>query len=279
MKRRHLALAAGAVLAAPARALMAGRAPDSPLARVDANRADAPMACVASLIGGGTYSAVCITPTFVLTAGHVAAKAADLFLCLNLGRDLSHRWAIKRAVTPPVPVRPDPMLPIGDLALLELDGRLPEALALPPLAQTTARAGLRIELAGYGASGFGDRGVSVASNPALRRVGANRIDRIASADDPARTPLLYFFGFDAPGAASLGNAVEAGLASGDSGGPAFVREGGRLALLGINSFVMRSSAAASPANGFGSIGGGQVLAAYRPWLAHVLGERAWPGLG
>lgn len=258
---------------------MAGRLPDSPLARIDANRADAPMACVASLIGGGTYSAVCITPTFVLTAGHVAAKAADLFLCLNLGRDLSHRLAIKRAVSPPAAPRRDPLLPVGDLALLELAGRLPDGLALPPLAQALPRVGQRIELAGYGASGFGDRGVTVGGNPALRRVGANRIDRLALTADDAKTPQLYFFNFDGGGAASLGNRVEAGLASGDSGGPAFVREGGRLALLGINTFVIRNAASQAPANSFGTVGGGQVLAAHRPWLLSVLGAGAWPGLG
>jgi hypothetical protein len=260
---------------------MAGAAPDSPSARIDTNRADSPYACVASLMGGGCYSAVCIAPSFVLTAAHVAAKAPDLFLYLNLGRDLSHRYAIKRVATPPAPAKQDPSQPIGDLALLEIDGRLPAGLPLPPLAATPAREGLRIELAGYGASGYGDRGVTVASNPMLKRTGANRIDRLLRSADASAKPLLYYFGFDAPNARdgrSLGNAVEAGLASGDSGSPAFVRENGRLALLGINSFVIRSNLTSAPANGFGTIGGGQVLAAHKAWLHSVLGEGVWAGL-
>jgi Trypsin-like peptidase domain len=281
VKRRGFAVAvATAVVMPPAFALMAGAAPDSPSARLDANRADSPYACVASLMGGGCYSAVCIASHYVLTAGHVAAKAADLFLYLNLGRDLSHRFAIKRVATPP-PAKADPSQPVGDLALLEIDGRLPEGLPLPPLASTPAREGLRIELAAYGASGHGDRGVTVGSNPMLKRIGANRIDRVLRSGDASATPLLYYFGFDAANARdgrSLGNSVEAGLASGDSGSPAFVRENGRLALLGINSFVIRSGAASAPANGFGTIGGGQVLGAHKAWLHSVLGDGVWAGL-
>jgi len=282
MKRRAFAIAAATSMTLPAaHALMAGAAPDSPSARLDANLADSPYACVASLMGGGCYSAVCIAPSFVLTAAHVAAKAPDLFLYLNLGRDLSHRYVIKRVATPPAPAKRDPSQPVGDVALLEIHGRLPEGLVLPPMAATPAREGLRIELAGYGASGFGDRGVTVGSNPMLKRVGANRIDRVLRSDDASATPLLYYFGFDAANARdgrSLGNAIEAGLASGDSGSPAFVRENGRLALLGINSFVIRGGAASAPANGFGTVGGGQVLAAHKSWLRSVLGEGVWAGL-
>ena len=282
MKRRDFAVASATALSMPAAyALMAGAAPDTPSARLDANRADSPYACVASLMGGGCYSAVCIAPHFVLTAAHVAAKAPELFLYLNLGRDLSHRYAIKRVATPPPPAQADPSLPVGDLALLEIDGRLPDGLPLPPLASTPAREGLRIELAGYGASGHGNRGVTVGSNPMLKRSGANRIDRLLRSDDARATPLLYYFGFDAAtprDGRSLGNGIEAGLASGDSGGPAFVRENGRLALLGINSFVVRSGSASAPANGFGTVGGGQVLVAHKAWLHSVLGEGVWAGL-
>jgi hypothetical protein len=282
VKRRDFCVAAAAATVLPsARALMAGAAPDSPSARLDPNRADSAFACVASLMGGGCYSAVCIAPRFVLTAAHVAAKAPDLFLYLNLGRDLSHRYTIKRVATPPAPAKPDPSHPVGDLALLEIDGRLPEGLPLPPLAGTPAREGLRIELAAYGASGFGDRGVvTVGSNPMLKRIGANRIDRVWPGNDAGATPLLYYFGFDAParGARSLGNTVEAGLASGDSGSPAFVRENGRLALLGINSFVVRSAAPSATLNGFGTVGGGQVIAAHKAWLHSVLGDGGWAGL-
>jgi hypothetical protein len=283
MKRRTFTTAAASLAMPSAFALMAGAPPDSPTLRLDANRTDSPFACVASLMGGGAYSAVCITPRFALTAAHVVHHPQDLSLVLNLGSDFSHRFALKRVLFPPPPAKRDPALPIGDLALVEIEGTLPEGLVLPPLAQTAAQEGLRIDLAGYGASGTGDRGVSVGSNPVLKRVGANRIDRVLrSSEDGAAAPWLYYFSFDAataPGkgvARSLGNGVETGLASGDSGGPAFVRENGHLALLGINTFVIRSRD--TPMNGFGTVGGGQVLAAHKAWLLSVLGPGAWPGL-
>jgi Trypsin-like peptidase domain len=282
MKRRHLISAAAVSLVAPsAQALMAGIAPDSPLARLDGPRADSPFACVASLMGEGCYSAVCIGPRHALTAAHVAAKAASLFLVLHLSRDFSHRFAIRRSATPPAPPPSlrDPAHPVGDLALIEIEGEFPAGLTFPPLARTPAAPGLRIELAGYGASGPGDRGGTVARNPALRRTGANRIDAVWPANAAQGEPMLYEFTFDAPGrraGASLGNRLETGLAPGDSGGPAFVREGGRLALLGINSHVRRRADGVD--HGFGTVGGGQLLAAHRAWLGSVLGPAAWPGL-
>lgn len=265
----------------PAFALMAGAPPDSPTLRLDSNRVDSPFGCVACLMGGGAYSAVCIAPRFALTAGHVVHHPHDLSLYLNLGADFSHRFAIKRVASPPPHAQRDPAQPVGDVALVEIDGVFPDGLVLPPLAQTAAQEGLRIELAGYGASGTGDRGVSVGGNPVLRRVGANRIDRVLREKNTA-TPLLYYFTFDAVSASrhdaarSLGNGVETGLASGDSGSPAFVRENGRLALIGINSFVIRSPG--TPANGFGTVSGGQALAAHKAWLLSELGSSAWPGL-
>ncbi|MEO8152737.1 MAG: trypsin-like serine protease [Rhizobacter sp.] len=286
MKRRsfimHTAAAACASLALPsAFALMAGAAPDSPTLRLDPNRVDSPFACVASLMGGGAYSAVCITPRFALTAAHVVQHPHDLSLYLNLGADFSHRFTIKRVAFPPPPAQRDPAQPVGDLALVEIDGQFPDGLVMPPFAQAAAQEGLRIELTGYGASGTGDHGVSVGSNPVLKRVGANRIDRVLR-DKNTAAALLYYFSFDAVSASrrdagrSLGNTVETGLASGDSGSPAFVRENGRLALIGINSFVIRSPG--TPANGFGTVSGGQVLAAHRAWLLSELGSSAWPGL-
>lgn len=280
--RRSLLLAAGALCAAPARALMAGRAPDSPQRRLDPIGAASPHACVASLMGmGGVYSAVCIAPTFALTAAHVVQPIDGVSLYLNLERDLSHRIPIRRLVRHPAAERGlDPTRPAGDLAVLELAQEVPAAVALPPLAATPLAVGQRVELVGYGASGHGDGGASVAAHPALRRAGANRIERVVHGADGARLPLIYLFTFDAPtpGAASLGNAVETGLAGGDSGSPAFVRENGRLAVAGINTFVTTAAAGEKPRYTFGSVGGGQVLDSHRGWLRSVIGGGVWPGL-
>lgn len=263
----------------PAQALMAGRAPDSPVRRLDPNRADSPHACVASVMGkGGVYSAVCIAPRFALTAAHVVQDASDLRLYLNLGGDLTHRLSLRRIVRHPAYGRLGPeQRATADLAVLELAEPVPSGVRFPPLARTEAREGLRLELVGHGASGRGDQGLTVAANAALRRVGANRIDRLLRAGQGAGPALIYLFTFGGPGA--LPNHVEAGLASGDSGSPAFVQEDGRLAVFGINTFVT-TTGPGDPADRFrfGALGGGQVLAPYRDWLRSVIGAGTWAGL-
>ena len=66
-------LCACALFAAlPARAVMAGAAPDTPAARIDANTASSPWRGVVSIHANGSlYSGVLIGPRHVLTAGHV----------------------------------------------------------------------------------------------------------------------------------------------------------------------------------------------------------------
>ena len=57
-----------------------------------------------------------------------------------------------------------------------------------------------------------------------------------------------------------------------------MHENGRLALLGINTFVIRSRNAATGLSGFGTVGGGQALTTHKPWLLSALGSHVWPGL-
>lgn len=284
MLRRRLLVSALAAPASQARALMAGVAPDSPQRRLD-SLVSSRFACVASIsVRGGTYSGVCVAPRFVLTAAHVAGDGLDAYVYLNLGRDLSHRHTVQRVHRHPKPGRIEPGYWFGDLALLELGQMLPAGVELPPLARLPPREGVRIELAGYGGSGPGDQGMTVSSHTGLRRIGANRIDRVITAPGRDTEPLIYLFTFDAPATArrevsrSLGNEVETGLASGDSGSPAFVVEDGRLALLGINTFVVRSTPNGAPTYTFGTISGGEALTAHRDWLRSVLGPGTWPGL-
>lgn len=286
MQRRTAVLAPVALLAAstvagPARALMSGTAPDSPRARLDPVRPDSPFACVAGITGGGgIYSGVCITRRHVLTAGHVGAQAGELMVYLNVDRDLSHRLAVRRMWRHPALEQGfDPQRPVGDLAVLELADDVPGVVALPPLAATPVHEGMRLELVGHGSSGPGDGRQLVAAHPALRRRGANVVDAVLRSTDAARVPLIYLFRFDPPGSpGSLGNAVETGLASGDSGGPAFVMARGRPALAGINTFVRTTSPKTRPDYRFGTLGGGQALAGHAGWLRSVLGRGTWPGL-
>lgn len=67
------------------------------------------------------------------------------------------------------------------------------------------------------------------------------------------------------GGTTLGNSVEATLAGGDSGSPAFIASG-LWKLAGVNTFVGAFENGATTAGVFGSAGGGQAVAAYAAWI-------------
>lgn len=277
-RRRLLgAFVCGSFAAGRAHALMAGLAPDSPQRRLDPNTPESPWSGVGSITGGGgVYSGVLLTRRFALTAHHVLPPdPASAFFNLNIGGDISHRLRVRRAVRHPSPLALGNGMHSGDLALLELEDPAPPEAHAYAIAPGVPPPGTPIALVGYGASGSGDRGVSVAGNAALKRVGENLIERYIAAPG-GRAPLLYLFRFDAPPGAgktrtqSLGNLRETGLASGDSGSPAFVTIDGIPHLLGINSFVTQAPAEAHVPYGFGTFGGGQLLAPHRAWIESVI---------
>lgn len=279
MKRRTLILAglAGcAGLTRTASALMAGNPPDSPIRRLDPNTASSPWSGVGSITGpAGVFSAVLIHSRFALTAGHVApADPAAIHFNLNIEDDLSHRIAISRPVHHPGFHGFNPQSPAFDLALLELAEPAPGNARIHPVLAVPPPPGTEIELVGYGASGPGAVGVTVPANAALKRVGTNRVDRLVGSE--GGVPLVYLFSFDAPASgvrvksASTGNDRETGLASGDSGSPAFVRVRGQPHLAGINTFSARLPGQTGAQFTFGSQGGGQVLAAHLDWIRSVI---------
>ena len=268
----------------PVLAIMAGAPPDSPAVRVDPNTPDSPWAGVGSLlVDGGVYSAVVIGPRHVLTAAHVAGNASHTRFQLNAGESplvvqaqsvhRHHGFA-----------RYDPKQPRDDLAVIVLRDPLPAGTPVYAL----HRAGIAtanptpIVMVGYGASGNGDSGPTVSPAANVKRVGRNQIDVVAT--DGQGLQRVFLFDFDGAGAPnllggpSLGNAVEATFAGGDSGGPSFVCEGGqgdgcvggRWALLGINTFIMNPGDPAPPPSTFGTLGGGMLLPAYADWIDEVL---------
>jgi hypothetical protein len=95
---------------------------------------------------------------------------------------------------------------------------------------------------------------------------------------------VFVFDFDGPGADNsmggegLDNAVESTFASGDSGGPSFLCEGGagdqcaggRWLLAGINTFVSKAAGGAAKPSTFGTLGGGMVVSAYVDWIEGVV---------
>jgi secreted trypsin-like serine protease len=277
------ALGASAAASAPARALMAGDPPDSPMRRLDPNVAASPWSGVASItVAGGVYSAVLISRRHVLTALHVVPPDAPVRVNLNIDGDISHRLEVARTHRHPRFKALNVDHGAHDLCVLELLQAAPESARIHPICASPLAVGQEITLVGYGASGTGSRGATVPAVAALKRVGTNLIDEIL-AIGPERTPTVYLFTFDAPnqnnarpslGHVSVGNLRETGLASGDSGSPVFVRARNRWELAGINTFVMRLASDTGAAFGFGTRGGGQVLAPQMTWLRSVVGPEA-----
>ena len=266
-----IAIAATAASAAsPALALMAGALPDSPARRVDANTPASPWtSAVAVIVNGATYSGVVVAPRYVLTAAHVTGNLAPAAISVQIN-----------AQATPVKMQavasetfPGAAFPHDDLALIELAAPVPASVRILPIYRQALARGQVLTLVGYGASGNGDIGATVAAAADVKRVGRNVLDAVRDTlPGAARRSLFYLFDFDGPsgngplGGPSLGNAVETGFAAGDSGSPAYAIVGGRTWLIGIGNFVWGSSAVG--AYGFGTGGGGMLLSDPRfiAWL-------------
>ena len=233
------------------------------------------------MVKGSVYSCVIVGSTWALTAAHVAHDPSNTSVVLNLDGDLTHRLAVKVAhPCPPIPLPEGPAYQ-ADLALLELAQAVPSSMPMAALSHTPAKRGLRVELAGYGASGTGNEAPDSGANAALRRRGANVLEALVTVPADHGLPVRYMFVFDPPTlrmgrlvrrTASLGNRIETGLASGDSGGGAFVMEDARPTLLGINTFVGRINPSRPVSYGFGTPGGGELLAPHRNWLHRMLAD-------
>ena len=258
--------------ASAADAMMAGAAPDSAAARVDANVPSSAFAGVGAItVGSATYSGVVIAPQFVLTAGHVgsAGAASAMHFVLNLS---AIPWT---SAIQSVAIYPTYSFPYDDLAVLKLAAPVPAGVPIYPMYSGAVTAGLVITLAGYGSSGNGDVGLTVGSNPNVKRTGANAVDAVQNTlDNTGLSSRFYLYDFDGPsgrgalGGTTLGNATETLVGPGDSGGPAFVASGGSLTLLGIDTFVAPASTGAPTNYEFGMLGGG-ILASdprFAQWL-------------
>lgn len=287
---RGWALGCGAALlgAAPfAFALMAGQSPDSPAARVDANSAASIYAGVGSVVvGGAPLSGVVIADQYVLTAAHVVSGQSPSAVQFVLNLNGSAQWV---SAVDSITIYPTYSFPYDDLAVLKLATPVPGGVPIYPLYKGALTTGITITLAGYGASGNGNVGVTVGASSGVKRIGTNVVDVLQqTVDNSGLTSRFYVYDFDGPsgngslGGPTLGNSTETLVAVGDSGSPAFVRSGNSLQLFGINNFV------ASPTGGtvnyqFGTLGGGIVAAdpRFAAWLqsttAGTLGEAPLAG--
>lgn len=272
-----------ATAAQPARALMAGDPhgvpADTPAQRIDANTEHSPWAGVGSIsVHGGAYSGVAIGARQILTAAHVVAgySANEISFNLNINGDLPQRIAAKEiSIHPGYGKHSFQGIALNDLAVIQLAEDLPPNVPRYPLLLEPLPIGSVISLVGYGASGTGQRGVTIGSNPTVKRVGKNAMDAFVPRPKIFEIPQAYLFDFDGPkvfnsmGGLSLGNAVESTVASGDSGGPAFVNVDGQWLVAGINTFQMsQPQRPAAPL--FGSLGGGMFVPAYAHWIRAVM---------
>jgi secreted trypsin-like serine protease len=284
--RRHVLAAAAAlplaVAAVPGHALMAGAVPDTPAARIDANRTDSPWtSAVAVSVNGGLYSGVVVAPRHVLTAAHVVGANAPAAISVRVNADAAPVDMAASAVQR----FPSASFPYDDLALITLAAEVPAAVEILPLRRSALPARQVITLVGYGWSGNGDLGPSVPGQSNVKRSGRNVVDLVqTTVDSSGRTSLFYLYDFDGRsgygswGGATLGNALETGLASGDSGSPAFAEIDGQRWLVGINSLVSPPPGLTANDYRFGTLCGGMLLSDPRfvDWLVAQTGGTLGP---
>jgi len=268
-------------MADPARALLAGAYPDTPAARVDRNSTASLWAGVGSITyNGGTYTGTLIGRRHVLTAAHavpVDPAGMGVLFNLNYGADLSHRIPVLRVHKHPHFVGFNTPNLNDDIAVLELAHDVPVGVPIYGLSAEPLLPGTELTLVGYGASGNGSTGISIERNPAVKRVGRNSADAFVTDDEGSGENELYLFDFDGePGSSnflggkSLGNEIETTFASGDSGSPAFVREGGGWKIAGVNTYVQFFPQGMRTMGRFGTGGGGQIVRAYRAWILQIM---------
>ena len=266
-----------------------GIPPDSPASRVDANSTTSPFAGVGSLTvfrsGSneiqGHFTASAIDPWHVITAAHVVSGKApeEVRFNLNYGADLSHQIRAQSIV-----VHPDfagfvasktSGLVHDDIAIVRLAEILPFGVPFYRVRPTPVPIGAIVTFVGYGAGGDGVRGAYVSGTPSVKRLARNAMDRMFPDNGGKPHYEVFLYDFDGPdrrsnrmGGATLGNAVEGLVASGDSGSPVLVPgTAGAWQLVGISTFV--SSKSSAPER-FGSIGGGVLLYSYAAWIESVL---------
>jgi len=174
----------------------------------------------------------------------------------------------------------------NDLSILTLTTRAPVSGFQIDRDTGPLTAPIPIVIAGYGWTGNGT-GAQPGTGGTLR-AGTNTYDIIFSGTKLGGIPGgPYLFDFDNGkdeqdsigqlfGVANLGTGTtEAMLASGDSGGPSFIRTPTGIELAGIHSFIFSPGipydVSQATNSSFGEIAGDTRLATYAPWIDSVVG--------
>jgi len=279
--RRPWRLAAAAlalVAAGPALAIMAGAAPDSPAARVDANIAASPWAGVGALrVDAGIFTGVAIGRRHVLTAAHVVKGASPAVVRFRVypGPTPVEIAAASIVAHPDYVAFATPNLN-DDLAVVVLEADLPAGVPIYPLNRAAPVQGTTFVAVGYGGSGQGDGTGRVGADPSVKRDGRNTADAFVVDDEGSGRAEVFYFDFDGGGqpnrlgGTGLGNAVESSMASGDSGSPAFLAGTSPPVLLGINTFLFSFANGPADPGTFGTGGGGQLVSGYVAWIEQTV---------
>lgn len=269
--------------------IVAGDSPDSPSARVDSNSDKTIFDGVVSILVStrrGSYigSGTPIGKFHVLTAAHVADINNDgksnskdgitgITVNFNYGSPYSSQISAASVATHPDYTGFNRPSINDDLAIIKLSAPIPDDVPIYQLYRGNL-IGKTITMVGYGQSGSGSTGFTVAPSFTVKRTGANVVDAFYGQDDSSRNPAneVFRFDFDSPsggngyfGGPSLGNSTEATLGGGDSGGPSFVDFNGQVVVAGVNTFSQSLSGGLS-APYYGSLGGGINIQPYASWI-------------
>ncbi|NEX59594.1 trypsin-like serine protease [Noviherbaspirillum galbum] len=254
-------------------AITVGAPPDSPALHVDPNVPTSPYSGVVSInirFDGQSYicSGALVGTRSVLTAGHcvdtdgqghyvnLAKPGTDVRVVFNSAGD---RNAIINATK--VAVHPDYQgfgnCPPGvnsfcvndDVAVLTLSSDAPATAKRYRIAGAPVSASTHIYMAGYGTSGTGVAGYTVAPSFEAKRTGENYIDLFDKNDEANFTgnDEVWYADFDGNGqdtfctmfsacSPALPNNRESSIGGGDSGGPSFINWNGEPVLVGNNTF-------------------------------------------
>jgi len=282
-------------------AITAGAPPDSPAAHVDPSTPASPFSGVVSInIRFDSQSYICsgalVGKRSVISAGHcvdtdgngtlinLSTPGADVRVVFNSNGPINALMTAVAVSMEPTyqgfgncPVGVNSFCVNDDISVITLGADAPASARIYKVATNDLAAGTRIIMAGYGTSGNGVDGFTVAPSFTVKRSGENYVDLFDQDDEQNFTGRkeVYYADFDGGGQDSfcdlfgactpvLPNNRESGIGGGDSGGPAFVNMNGELVLVANNTFTGWFSGQVQGT--FGTYFGGIVLGGYADYL-------------